>query len=547
MQTLKEEPMTSNVSRRWASRFRFLVVASWITSLGVAFLAGAIAFRQRKEIRNFIGVALRGQVIETNLYNIAVKTIRIPGEGRDGGIEALDDGLLLANRLGAMWFVTSGRELHPLRVKIPVNIEEFNNDPYNKTTDLRDQFGVKDILVQRRASGPRLLASYNYWYSERHCYGLRVSAVETTDDEIRSNANAPRLSWRNLFETTPCLSLEGSDAVHNPTRDAGGRLVALSDSDILLSVGRFGTDGGPDMGDPVKDYWKGPQSRDNSYGKTILIDANTGASRIYTIGNRNPEGMTVAPDGSVWETEHGPRGGDELNRIVEGRNYGWPIVSYGTQYTSLIWRTDRGQAHHEGFEQPIYAWVPSIGTSQLIVVGGKAFPQWEGDLLVSSLRAESLFRVRLAEGRAVVIEPIPIGHRIRDLAELSNGVIALKTDDDFLVFLEPIDATRMTDLDPQARGKVTATACAGCHSLAANGTDGIGPALWGIVGRDVASRKGFRYSPALASMGGRWTRDRLRAFISNPNSVAPGTQMEVTATYDSETLDDLIAFLGTLR
>ena len=105
----------------------------------------------------------------------------------------------------------------------------------------------------------------------------------------------------------------------------------------------------------------------------------------------------------------------------------------------------------------------------------------------------------------------------------------------------------MTDLGPEARGKVIATGCAGCHSLRADGPDGIGPALWGIVGRDVASRKGFAYSPALASLGGRWTRDRLRAFISDPNSVAAGTQMEVTATYDSETLDELIAYLGTLR
>src|SRR5215475_9358950 len=135
--------MTSPVTRRLASRFRLLLVAGWITSLGVAFLAGAIAFRQRKQIQNFIGTAVKGRgVIQSNLYNIAVTTVRIPGEGRDGGIEALDDGLLLANRLGAMWFVTSSRELHPLRLRIPVNVEEFNNDAYNKTTNERDQFGV---------------------------------------------------------------------------------------------------------------------------------------------------------------------------------------------------------------------------------------------------------------------------------------------------------------------------------------------------------------------------------------------------------------------
>jgi cytochrome c len=181
------------------------------------------------------------------------------------------------------------------------------------------------------------------------------------------------------------------------------------------------------------------------------------------------------------------------------------------------------------------------------VLVAKAFPHCGGELMVSSLGGESLFRVRIADGRAVVVEPISIEHRIRDLVELSNGTIALKTDDDLLVFLESIDAARLADLEPAARGKAIAAGCAGCHSLTGDGNDGIGPALWGIVGRDVASRKGFPYSPALASMGGAWTRDRLRAFIADPNAVAPGTQMEVAATYDPKSLDDLMAFLETLH
>ena len=149
--------MSSFASPSRLSRFRFFLVAVWITSLGVSFLAGAIAFRQRQQIRQFIGTAIRGRVIESNLYNIAVKTVAIPGEGRDGGIDALEDGLLLANRLGAMWFVTAARELQPLSLRIPVNVEEFENDSYNKTLSLPDQFGVKDILVQRLGSGIRLL------------------------------------------------------------------------------------------------------------------------------------------------------------------------------------------------------------------------------------------------------------------------------------------------------------------------------------------------------------------------------------------------------
>ena len=135
----------------------------------------------------------------------------------------------------------------------------------------------------------------------------------------------------------------------------------------------------------------------------------------------------------------------------------------------------------------------------------------------------------------------------RDLVELSSGAVALKTDDDFLLFLEPVDAVRLTDVEPEVRGKAIAAGCAGCHSLSRDGTDGLGPALWGIVGREVASHAGFAYSPALASLGGTWTRDRLRAFINNPESTVPGTQMELTATYDSQALEDLLAFLDVLR
>src|SRR5690606_29045809 len=106
------------------------------------------------------------------------------------------------------------------------------------------------------------------------------------------------------------------DGINNPTKDAGGRLVALSDSEILLSVGRFGVPGGEDT---TIDFSQGVQSYDNSYGKTILIDVNKRVSEIYSIGHRNPQGLARAADGTLWETEHGPRGGDELNRIQKGR------------------------------------------------------------------------------------------------------------------------------------------------------------------------------------------------------------------------------------
>jgi len=529
--------------QRTSVLFRILISAAWLASLGVSFLTGVFAYRHRNQIRSFLsGAARGGSVIPTNLYNIAVQMLPIPAEGRDGAIAVLDDGLLFANRFGAMWFVTAEKELQPLALRIPINFDEFEADPYNALTNSRDLFAVKDILVQTLRDGIRLSASYNYWYADQDCYALRVSSLEATTQQLRDGGDGLQGDWRTVFETQPCRPLTPNlDGIHrNPTLGAGGRLAALAADELLVTVGGFGPE-------QQTSQSLGIQGRDNSYGKTILVDLETGTSSIYSIGHRNPQGLALGPDGAIWLTEHAARGGDELNRILADRNYGFPLVSYGTEYESLVWSTNPRQGRHDGFEKPTYAWVPSVGISQLIVVEGTAFESWESDLLVGSMNAQTLFRVHLEDGHAVYVEPILVGHRIRDIAELPDGTIALKTDDNFLLYLRPIDASNLDDLSPAARGQVLAGACAGCHSLSPGGTDGIGPSLWGVVGREVASRPGFAYSTALTSLGGSWSSDRLRAYVADPSGVAPGTPMALTVTYRPEELDDLMTYLESLR
>src|SRR5690606_4267161 len=99
---------------------------------------------------------------------------------------------------------------------------------------------------------------------------------------------------------------------------------------------------------------------------------------IYSYGHRSPQGLTIHPvTGEVWESEHGPRGGDEVNRILPGRNYGWPVITYGREYSGAS-ITD--QPWREGMEQPVFYWVPSIAISGLTFYTGDAFPAWRGDL-----------------------------------------------------------------------------------------------------------------------------------------------------------------------
>lgn len=524
---------------------RVLLILIWLASLAGAFAAGAYAYRHRTTMSSWLDPVQGGQVVETSLYNLVVERVEVPAHGRDGAIDALGGGVLFVNRVGEAWFIDQDKKLNPLPVRVPINVAEFEADPYNANTILREQFAVKDIFVQTTPGGGiRLLASYNYWHSDRDCYALRVSVLETTQDELTRVNSELEGTWRTIFETTPCrpLSQAPNGKTRNPTLGAGGRLAALSSTQVLLTVGGFGRE-------TATDESVAPPTEKRSYGNTILIDLSTGESRDFTRGHRNPQGLAVSPDGTVWLTDHGARGGDELNRIVEGSNYGHPVVTYGTEYGSMVWRRNPRQGHHDGFEKPTYAWVPSIGVSQLAVIQQPLFANWQGDLLVSSLKAQSLFRVRVEDGRAVFAEPILIGHRIRDIAEIADGTIVLKTDDGYLLYIRPIDTETLYDLDlpPAARGEVLAAACAGCHAMAPDGADSLGPSLWGVVGRRIASRDGYPYSPSLRALQGAWTPEALGGFLSNPAGMAPGTTMLLTSTYSEREVKDLVAYLERLR
>src|SRR5688572_26704304 len=413
---------------------RLVVLAAWLFSLAGAFGVGAYVYQRPKSTPPVVRSVQSTRRIETNLYNLSVQLVAIPAEGRDGGIAPLGNGLLFANRKGRVWYVDSTRSLRALNLRIPINIPEFEADPYNASTERRDRFAVKDILVQTMPSGVRILASHNHWYSERDCYTLRVSSVETSFDGLMTGT-VPS-SWKTVFESQPCSVLIQEANHRSPTHEAGGRLLAMSEREILLTVGVF-------RGDAKEGAVEGPDVK-SSYGKTILLNLATGASRVFTRGHRNAQGLVATADGQIWLTEHGSRGGDELNRLVQGKDYGFPQVTYGTKYYSKTWPGNPQLGRHEGYEKPTYAWVPSIGVSELIVIERSAFPSWKGDLMVSSLLAETLYRLRIEDGRVIYAEPIPIGRRMRDIIETAEGSIVLKTDDNFLVYLERAAATDST-------------------------------------------------------------------------------------------------------
>lgn len=530
-------------SARWFSWRTLLLGAVFVGSVGGAFVLGVLVHKYRAQIRGRFNAMQSGGILATNLYNIAVQKVSIPGEGRDGGIAALGDGVLLVNRKGVAWFVDKDRAPRPVSVVVPVNVQEFLDDPATAGLIMPAQFGVKDILVEERGDGVRLFASFNFWFVEQDCYGLRVAMLETTVAALTGQGPSDA-AWRTIFDSKPCMPLtrmpDGGSP--HPTLGAGGRLALRSDRELLVTLGGFR---GENEMIPADQYW----SAENSYGKTIAIDLATGASRVFTVGHRNPQGLVVTASGLVWETEHAARGGDELNLLVEGQNYGYPAVSYGTTYDGMTWPSNPAQGRHEGFAKPMNVWMPSVGISQVIALEKGGFPHWQGDLVVASMAMEHLYRVRIEDGRAIYSEPMRLDHRARDLIEANDGSLVVKTDDDFLIYLTNVSAgsAAAAALPPVERGQLLATSCMGCHTLTLGGNNGIGPNLHGVVGRRIAAVPGYNYSAALRAVRGDWTAESLARFIADPASVAPGSTMPAMPIYDAQQLADLVTYLASLR
>ncbi len=150
-------------------------------------------------------------------------------------------------------------------------------------------------------------------------------------------------------------------------------------------------------------------------------------SEIWSYGHRNVQGATIGPDGALWTIEHGPKGGDELNRPEPGKNYGWPVIGYGEDYSGLP--MGDGLTVRDGMEQPVYYWDPVIAPGGMAFYSSAMFPDWNGDLLIGSLNPGELVRLRLADGKVVGEERILRGiGRIRDVEVMADGSVLLAID-----------------------------------------------------------------------------------------------------------------------
>lgn len=224
-------------------------------------------------------------------------------------------------------------------------------------------------------------------------------------------------------------------------RHFGSRIVFDRDGTLFLSVG--------DRGDMPRaqrlDDHAGSIIRLHDDGRVPADNPFVGRAgvrpEIFAYGVRNPQGMALHPDtGALWEHEHGPRGGDEINIIEAGLNYGWPVITHGIDYSGAV--IGEGIREKDGMEQPLHHWTPSIAPSGMVFYAGEAFPEWNGDLLVGALAHRHLSRLTLDDASRVVSEVRMLqaqNRRIRDV-RVRDGLIYVLTDHEpgELLRVEPV-------------------------------------------------------------------------------------------------------------
>lgn len=236
---------------------------------------------------------------------------------------------------------------------------------------------------------------------------------------------------RARFDGTALLDLTDifvADAWRDTGMHYGSKLAFAPDGTLFMTVGerndrRRAQDTTNHAGKVLRLKDDGTVPPDNPFvGKAGF------RAEIYSYGHRNPQGLAIdQATGQVWETEHGPQGGDELNLILPGRNYGWPVVTYGREYTGEVIAS---QPWREGIEQPQVFWVPSIAASGLALYTGNRFPTWKGHLFAGGLAGQQLHRVVFTErgpiGREVLLAELKL--RIRDVRQGTDGYLYVLTD-----------------------------------------------------------------------------------------------------------------------
>ena len=325
-------------------------------------------------------------------------------------LEFDDNKIYLASGNGIFAYSEFNGKIEKLKI-INSNIKSIvTYDKFYETS----QYGIKDILIHE---GNLYVSFFNEKFKD--CYNLSI---------LKSKLSTENLNFSLFYEPKKCIKKKNKYGEFWPHQGAGGRMVPYKNNQILFTTGDFR-------------YRTLAQNKNSDYAKILRINLINGQSKIVSLGHRNPQGIFYnTKDDYIISTEHGPKGGDEINinknPDVKMKNYGWPISSYGDHYAKhytkeQIAKAPLHKSHKKfGFEEPIKYFVPSIGISEIIMISDELS---EHEFLVGSMGSEikegdlSLHYIKLNKNKTKVIDHniVTIGERIRDMIYLKEKKIAL--------------------------------------------------------------------------------------------------------------------------
>ncbi len=286
--------------------------------------------------------------------------------------------------------------------------------------------GLPEDLIAIRQGGLLGLELHPQFSDNRLLYFAYAAGTE--------DANHTALARGRLSDDL--MSLENVEVLFRVNFDSargfhfGGRVHFMPDGTLLLSLGDAGLHRNESqnlanhIGTLIRLNDDGTVPFDNPF-----VSTEGAQPEIYSYGHRNIQGLDIDPEtGEIWTHEHGPRGGDEINRIDPGLNYGWPQVSYGINYDGTL-VTDATSG--EGYEEPDWYWTPSIAPSGMSIYAGDAFPEWQGDMFVGALAGSMLVRYEMNDNRIISEEELlsDLGYRIRDVKTGPDGFVYVVVDD----------------------------------------------------------------------------------------------------------------------
>jgi len=353
--------------------------------------------------------------IESHHYKIKKTFHQIPNHkflNYGGAIEQLDDeNILLISSHGY------------------INIFNLKNKRFTiNENNLENYESVRDTIIDYDKKELRVLATYKL---DEKCGTIKF---------IKYNY---QFSNNNFKLSNEELIWQSEKNCKYQTKLSGARIVEIN-GEYLLSTGIFQA---PKRSGIIDENWS--QRLDSSFGKIIKIDKNNNAS-IFALGFRNPQGLFFAKDKELlFGTDHGPRGGDELNIIYKELNYGWPCMSYGKLYSKKINEEkdlypniktlkDKNCSNQISYKAPLYAFAKSQGISQGLYYQAEHFKVFKENIIVTTLKGKSIYRFLLDSNseRIITMEKIKIGLRIRDIMATTDGKILLTTDKGFLIIVE---------------------------------------------------------------------------------------------------------------